>query len=84
MRMTGIVINGPSDDVLINFVHLCSLKSVDNETSFFKGLQKVLLEMRHGNIIAIINTNRNSIGFKHGFSRMVNGVGCTSHASDVR
>ena len=64
MRITGIVINGPSDDAIINRVNLWTLKSVDNAQSFFKGPQKVLLEIRHGNITEIINTNIKSIGVK--------------------
>ena len=82
--MIGIVINVPSDGTIINCVHHWSLKSVDNAPPFFTGPQKVLLEIRHGNRTSIINTNRNSIGVKLSLDRMSTGVGCTSHASDVR
>ena len=82
--MTRIVIIGPSDCAVINCVHLWTLKYIDNTSSFLKGPQKVLLVKRYGNRTAIINENGNSIGDKVSLARLVNGVGCTSNASDVR
>ena len=82
--MTGIVINSPIDDALINVVHLWTLKSVDNMSPFLKGPQKVLLGMQHGNITVIINANGKFIGVKFSLARLATGVGYHSHKSDVR
>ena len=83
MRMTGIVINGPIDSALINYVNLCTLKSVDNKSSFYMGPQKFLLVMRHGNITETLNAIGNSINVKVSLARMTTGVSCTSYTSDV-
>ena len=82
-RMTRIIMNGQSNVALINCVQLWTLKSVDNALSFFKGTHKVLLGMQHGKRTEIINANGNFINVKVSLVRMVNGVGCNSHASDV-
>ena len=84
MRMTGIVIIGPSDGALINCVHLCNLKSVENAPSFLKGVQKDLLEMVHVNITSIFNTNRKLISVKLSLATLDNGVGCTSHKNYLK
>ena len=44
MRMTGIVIDGPSDVALIDHVHLWTLKSVDNVPYFLRGYKNPFLE----------------------------------------
>ena len=83
MSMAVIVINVTINGALINCVHLCTIKSLDNAPYFFKGPHKVLLEMRHGNITAIINTNKNSIGVKIILVSMATGVGFTRHTNYV-
>ena len=84
MRMTGIVIDGPSDVALIDHVHLWTLKSVDKALYFLKAPHKVLLEILHDNRKAIINTTITSIDLKISLARMVTGMGCTNNASDVQ
>ena len=84
MRMTGIVVNGPSNDALMNCVHLWTLKFVDNTPYSFKESYKVLLEMRHGNRTEISNTNRNSVGVKIGVTMLATVFDYNSHASNVQ
>ena len=45
MRMNGIIIGGPSNSALINRVHICTLKSIDNSPSFSKVPHIFLLEI---------------------------------------
>ena len=82
MASTGI--NSLGDGDQINCVYFGSLKSVDKAPYLLKGYQKVLLEMRHGNVILIANTNRNSISIKLSVERQDVFLGCTSYTSDVR
>ena len=82
--MTVIVINGPSDGALINYVHLWTLKYVDNSSSFFKVPHKALIGIQHDKRISIINASGNSISVKFSLVTMATGVGCTIHASDAQ
>ena len=84
MSVTSIFIYGPSDGALINCVRLWTLQSVDNASSLFKGTHKILLEVRHGKITAISNTNINSIVIKLSLDSLSDGVCYISHTSGVR
>ena len=82
--MAGIGINSLGDGDQINCVYFGSLKSVDKAPYLLKGYHKILLEVRHGNVILIASTNRNSISIKLSVARLAIVLGCTSHAGDVR
>ena len=81
--MGCIVVNGPGDGALINFVHLGTLEPGDSAMSILKTAYKVLLEVRHGNITSIVNNNRKFIGIKPIFEILVHVVGCIFNAGDV-
>ena len=82
--MAGISINIPVYGDQTNCVYFGSLKSVDNLSSLLKGYHKVLLEVQHGKVTSIVNTNRNSISIKLSVASLAIVLGCTSHAGDVR
>ena len=81
--MAGIIISGPGNGSLMNYVHIGTLKYVDNDLYLLKGTHKVLLELQHGNRTLIVNTNRKSIGMKLSVEILASIVGFTSHAVDV-
>ena len=83
MRMTGSFINGLIDGALINYVHLWTLKFVDNAPYSFNWTNKVLFGMRHSYRSVIINTNGKSISVKLILKNMATAVSCISYASDV-
>ena len=67
--MVCIVINGPVYGALINLVHLGTFEPGDTALSLLKKAYKVLLEVRHGDITSIVNTNIKYIGIKPSFAK---------------
>ena len=82
--MACIFINVPGHVALINFVHLGTLKYIDKTPSLLKRHQEVLLELQHGIVTSISDTNRMSIGIKFILVIMASIVVHTSHIGDVQ
>ena len=82
--MTSIIINSLRNGALINCFQIDTLKYIDKAPYFLKGPHKVLLEIRHGNRTAVLDTNGNSKFLKITLARLDTGVGCTSPSSDLQ
>ena len=81
--MAYIIVNGPVNCSLINFLYLGTLEFDDNDPSLPKRTHKFLLDLRHCKGTSILNTNRYVISIKISVVRLTSVVVHTSHAGDA-